>query len=118
MKYIKKYYNLNDYKSILNHFFRLFITENLLNMSENDFYNIFNNSIYKLSHDLINKNIKSDKILFLNIRNEIIFQIKTNKDLKEILKSHGYNINDISFKSDDYLRLNSINYDFFRLNLK
>ena len=34
MKYIKSYYDTNDYTNILNHFFKIFINDNFINISK------------------------------------------------------------------------------------
>lgn len=73
MKYIKDYYNKNDYKEIIFYFFKLFVTENLLNISESDYYFIFNNSINNIINDIENKKIKSDKNYFFQLEMNYYF---------------------------------------------
>ena len=71
MKYIKNYYDIDDYTSILNHFFKIFINDNFINISEYEYKSIFNDIIHKISIDIINNNIKSDKKLFDVVRENI-----------------------------------------------
>ena len=111
MKYIKNYYDINDYTNILNHFFKIFINDNFINISEYEYKNIFNDIINNISFDILNNNIKSDKKLFNVVRENILFLIN-NKIIiiDEIYKK--------SFKSNEYIINNLINYDYFHLDIK
>ena len=111
MKYIKNYYDMNDYANILNHFFKIFINDNFINISKYEYESIFNDIINNISFDLINNNIKSDKKLFNVVRENILFLIN-NKIIiiDEIYKK--------SFKSNEYIVNNLINYDYFHLDIK
>lgn len=116
MKYIKSYYDCNDYKEILNYFFKIFVNENFLNIDKKDYHNIFKKSYDKILNDLINNNIKSDKKLFFNLRNELLYLIENNKILNTEINKHKIYL--FSFKSDLYLDYNNIlNHDFFRLKI-
>ena len=111
MKYIKNYYDIDDYASILNHFFKIFINDNFINISEYEYKNIFNNIINNISLDIINNKIKSDKKLFNVVRENILFLIENNKIIiDEIYKK--------AFKSDLYITNKHINYDYFHLDIK
>ena len=110
MKYIKNYYDINDYTSILNHFFKIFINDNFINISEYE-KSIFNDIINNISLDIINNKIKSDKKLFNVVRENILFLINNEIIIiDEIYKK--------SFKSDLYITNNIINYDYFHLDIK
>ena len=111
MKYIKNYYDLNEYTNILNHFFKIFINDNFINISEYEYKSIFNDIITNISFDILNNNIKSDKKLFNVVRENILFLI----DNKIIIIDEIYKK---SFKSNEYIRNNLINYDYFHLDIK
>ena len=111
MKYIKNYYDINDYTSILNHFFKIFINDNFINISEYEYKSIFNDIINNISLDIINNKIKSDKKLFNVVRENILFLIENNIIIiDEIYKK--------SFKSNEYITNNIINYNYFHLDMK
>lgn len=111
MKYIKNYYDINDYKDILNHFFKIFVNDNFLNISKHEYENIFKDIINNISHDIINKKIKSDKKLFNVVRNNILYLIENNIIIID-------EIHEKSFKSNEYIINNLINYNYFRLEIK
>lgn len=116
MKYIKDYYDINDYKDILNHFFKIFINDNFLNISEYEYKNIFNNIVNNISLDIINNKIKSDKKLFNVVRENILFLMENNKIIINEIKRHE--IYKKSFKSNEYIINNLINYNYFHLDIK
>lgn len=111
MKYIKDYYDVNDYKDILNHFFKIFVDDNVLNISKYEYENIFKDIINNISHDIINKKIKSDKKLFKVVRNNLLYLIENNIIIID-------EIHEKSFKSNLYITGNGINYNYFRLEIK
>ena len=111
MKYIKNYYDINDYTNILNHFFKIFINDNFINISKYEYESIFNGIVKNICFDILDNNIKSDKKLFNVVRENILFLIN-NKIIiiDEIYKK--------SFKSNEYIANNIINYDYFHLEIK
>lgn len=116
MKYIKDYYGINDYKDILNHFFKIFVNDNFLNISKYEYENIFKDIINNISHDIINNNIKSDKKLFNVVRENILFLMQNNNIIINEIKRHE--IYKKSFKSNEYIINNLINYNYFHLEIK
>ena len=116
MKYIKDYYDGNDYKDILNYFFRLFKDENFLNFNSKEYYNIFKNSFDKILNQLVNNKIKSDKKLFSSIRKELLYLINNNDILKKEIERHKIYL--LEFKENNYYNYTgSLNYNYFRLKI-
>ena len=111
MKYIKEYYDINDYNNIINHFFKIFVNDNFLNISKYEYENIFNDIINNISHDIINNNIKSDQKLFKVVRNNLLDLIENDIIIID-------EIYEKSFKSNLYITGNSINYNYFHLEIK
>ena len=110
MKYIKEYYNVDDYKNILNHLFRIFIDDNFINISYE--YEIINEIINDICFDILNKNIKSDKKLFKVVREKCIELINN----KIIVIDEIYEKS--LFKSNEHMVNNRINYNYFHLEIK
>lgn len=123
MRYIKEYYERDEYLDLFNYWFEIFIRDNFLDLSNKEVELLFKKGVNDIIDDILNKSIKSDKKLFYSIR-ELIFDVinSNNKDnllYHAIVKHGGYDL-DIKFKSNEYLTFDKkyFNRDFLLLEFK
>ena len=106
MRYIKEYYERDEYLDLFNYWFKIFIGDNFLNLSKSEVERLFKIGVNEIIDDVLEGNIRSDKKLFMSIR-ELILDVvySNNKDnllFNAIVNHGGYDL-EVKFKSDDYL---------------
>jgi len=122
MRYIKEYYEREEYIDLFNYWFKIFIRDNFLRLDNKDVSDLFKDGVNNIIDKILDGDIKSDKKLFNNIR-ELIVDVaySNNKDnllYNAILNERIYN-DEIKFKSDDYLTFDKkFNRDFLLLEFK
>lgn len=123
MRYIKEYYERDEYLDLFNYWFKIFIGDNFLNLSKSEVERLFKIGVNEIIDDVLEGNIRSDKKLFMSIR-ELILSVafSNNKDnllFNAIVNHGGYDL-EVKFKSDDYLTYDKkyFNRDFLLLMFK